>query len=317
MRLAILDDYQGVSLTSADWTAVTSRCDVTVFRDHIANEADLVNRLRPFDIIVAMRERTPFPRTLITALPHLKMIATTGARNDSIDTAAASQAGVVVCGTRGLTSPAAELTWGLILALTRSIPSEYRNVQEGKWQTGIGIGLRDKTLGVLGLGPIGSQVAVIGQAFGMHVVAWSQNLDVEHARLLGVRRAATLDDLLRDTDILTIHLRLSARTIRLIGDPEIRRLRRSSYIINTSRAGITDERALVTALRERKIAGAGLDVFNEEPLPRNHPYLSLDNVILTPHLGYVTKETYAVYFADVVEDVIAYLEGHPIRVLTS
>ncbi len=315
MRVAILDDYQGVALASADWSAVRARCEVVAYPDHLADEAALAARLRDAEIVIAMRERTPFPRSLFERLPNLRLLVTTGMGNRSIDAAAARDAGVTFCGTRGLDYPTAELTWGLILALVRRIPAEGRAIREGRWQTTVGEGLKGKTLGVLGLGRLGSQVATVGRAFGMDVVAWSQHLTRERTDALGVALAASKEELLERADVLTIHLVLSDRTRGLLGAADLARMRPTAYLVNTSRGPIVDEPALVEALRTRSIAGAGLDVFDPEPLPAGHPLRSLDNVVLTPHLGYVTKETYAVFYGDAVEDVIAFLDGAPVRVI--
>ncbi len=314
-RLAILDDYQGVALASADWRRVRDRCDVVVHRDHLDDEGAVAERLRDAEIVVAMRERTPFPRSLFARLPALRLLVTTGMGNAAIDLVAAREHGVTVCGTGGLPYPTAELTWGLILALARRIPAEHAAIHDGRWQTALGDGLHGKTLGVLGLGRLGGQVATVGRAFGMEVVAWSQHLARDRTDALGVTLAASKEALLEQADVVTIHLVLSDRTRGLIGAPELVRMRDTAYLVNTSRGPIVDEGALVDALRERRIAGAALDVFEREPLPAGHPLLALDNVVLTPHIGYVTKETYAVFFGEAVEDVLAFLDGAPVRVL--
>jgi phosphoglycerate dehydrogenase-like enzyme len=315
MHIAVLDDYQSVALTSADWSTLESRADIEVFGDHIADEDALVTRLEGFDGIVAMRERTPFPRSLVERLPNLKLLITTGERNASFDLAALREADVTVCGTGSRGGATAELTWGLILALMRGIPLEHTAIAEGHWQDAVGRDLGDKTLGVLGLGRLGSQVATVGRAFGMPVVAWSQNLTRERADEIGVELASSLDELLERSDVATIHLVLSKRTRGLIGASELVRLGSDAYLVNTSRGPIVDETALVGALRARTIAGAGLDVFEVEPLPAGHPLIGLENVVLTPHIGYVTEETYAVFYRDAVEDVVAYLAGSPVRVI--
>lgn len=314
MRVALLDDYQHVALGSVDWGSLPAGTEVEAFADHIADEADLAERLHGFEAVVAMRERTPFTRTLLGRLPNLKLLITTGARNASFDMAAAHERGIVVCGTRGLGSPTAELTWGLILAVARQIPAEHRAIGEGHWQTTLGVGLQGKTLGVLGLGNLGSQVAAVGRAFGMKVIAWSQNLTAERA----TERGATLvtkEELLSTADFLTIHLVLSQRTRGLIGAAELALMRPSAYLINTSRGPIVDEQALASALAAHHIAGAAIDVFEVEPLPADHPFRSLDNIVMTPHLGYVTKETYDIFYGDALEDIRAYLSGSPVRVI--
>jgi len=273
-----------------------------------------LDRLRPFEGIVAMRERTPFPWSLLEGLPHLRLLVTTGMRNASIDMEAATGLGITVCGTEGLGYPTAELTWGLILAWARRIPCEDRATREGRWQTTVGLGLRGKVLGVIGLGRLGSQVATIGRAFGMSVIAWSQNLTVERAAASG----ATLvpkDDLLAHADVVTIHLQLSDRTRGLLGARELGLMKATTLLVNTSRGPIVDEGALIAALRKRSIAGAALDVFDEEPLPPHHPLRQLDGTVITPHLGYVTAEGYEVFYRDAVEDIRAFQGGHPVRVL--
>lgn len=315
MRVAILDDYQAVAYHSADWSRVQARAELRAYHEHMADAGTLVEQLRDFEVVVLMRERTPFPRALFERLPNLRLLVTTGMGNAAVDLAAAHDAGVTVCGTRGLNYPTAELAWGLILALVRRIPAEDRAVREGRWQTTLGEGLQGKTLGVIGLGRLGSQVATIGKAFGMEVVAWSQNLIREHTDELGVELAESKDDLLRRSDVVSIHLVLSGRTRGLIGAEDLGRMRSTAYLVNTSRGPIVEEAALVEALRSRQIAGAGLDVFDQEPLPAGHPLLALDNVVLTPHLGYVTKETYEVFYGDAVEDITAFLDGSPVRVI--
>jgi phosphoglycerate dehydrogenase-like enzyme len=315
MRVAVLDDYQGVALTSADWDALEGRAEIEVFRDHIADDDALVARLDEFDGIVAMRERTPFPRSVVERLPRLKLLITTGARNASFDLDALREAGVTVCGTGSKGSATSELTWGLILALMREIPREHNAIGEGRWQDGVGRDLGDKTLGVIGLGRLGAKVAAVGLAFGMPVLAWSQNLTRERTDEVGVELATSLDELLERADLATIHLVLSERTRGLIGASELARLGSDAYLVNTSRGPIVDEGALVDALRAGTIAGAGLDVFDVEPLPAGHPLIGLENVVLTPHIGYVTQETYAVFYADAVEDIAAYLDGSPVRVI--
>jgi phosphoglycerate dehydrogenase-like enzyme len=315
MQVAVLDDYQGVALTSADWTAVEARADVVVHRDHLADEDALVSRLADAEIVVAMRERTPFPRSLVERLPNLKLLITTGARNASFDMPALRDAGVTVCGTGSRGSSTAELTWGLILALMREIPREHAAIAEGRWQVALGHDLGGKTLGVIGLGRLGSQVARVGLAFGMPVVAWSQHLTRERTDEVGVELADSLAELLERADVATIHLVLSDRTRGLIGAPELALLGAEAYLVNTSRGPIVDEAALVEALRDRRIAGTALDVFDEEPLPPGHPLIGLDNVVLTPHIGYVTAETYEVFYADAVADILAFLDGAPVRVI--
>jgi phosphoglycerate dehydrogenase-like enzyme len=315
VRVAVLDDYQGVARTSADWSAVETRAEVTFFHDHLTSEDALAARLRDAEVIVLMRERTPVPRSLLARLPALRLLVTTGAGNASVDMVAAREQGVTVCGTRSLGPPTAELTWGLILALLRRIPQEHTATREGRWQTTLGEGVHGKTLGVIGLGRLGGQVATVGKAFGMRVLAWSQNLTRERTDTIGVELTAGMDGLLRDSDIVTVHLVLSGRTRGLLGARELDLMRSDAYLVNTSRGPIVDEGALVEALSSRAIAGAALDVFDVEPLPAGHPFLSLDNVVLTPHLGYVTKENYALFYGDAVEDIVSFLDGAPLRVI--
>lgn len=314
VRIAVLDDYQGCALQMADWNLLLSGNQVQVFQDHLSDHVSLVERLKEFEIVVAMRERTPFPRSVLEQFPRLQLLVTTGMRNASIDVQAAADCGILVCGTEGLPYPTAELAWGLILALLRQIPREDRATREGHWQVSMGIGLKGKVLGVLGLGRLGSQVATIGKAFQMTVLAWSQNLTPERA----AQYSATLvgkDELLSRSDILTIHLVLSDRTRGLIGERELGLMKSTAYLVNTSRGPIVDEKALVKALEKGTIAGAALDVFDEEPLPVNHPLRRVGNTVITPHLGYVTAEEYRVFYGQVVEDIHNFLKGSPIRML--
>lgn len=313
-RVTLLDDYQGVALSMADWKSLPTGTEVVVFKDHLADEDELAARLADFDIIMALRERTPFPRSLLERLPKLKLLITAGMRNASIDMKAAAERGVLVCGTAGLPYPTAELAWGLILSLARRIPTEDRATREGRWQTSVGLGLNGKTLGVLGLGTLGSRAARVGRAFEMEVLAWSQNLTAERAALVGAS-LTTKDELLARSDFVSIHLVLGERTRGLIGARELGLMKRSAYLVNTSRGPIVDEAALIRALQDGTIAGAGLDVFDEEPLPSDHPFRGLPNTAITPHLGYVTEETYRVFYGQALEDVKAYLGGTPLRVL--
>jgi phosphoglycerate dehydrogenase-like enzyme len=314
-RIAVLDDYQYVAASLADWSQLPEAVEVVEFADHIGDVDTLVTRLQPFDVVVAMRERTPFPRAVLERLPNLRLLVTTGARNPSIDVAAARECGVTVCGTGAHPTGTAELTWALILGVARHLPQEDASVRAGGWQQSIGTDLAGGVLGVLGLGRLGERVARIGQAFGMDVVAWSQNLTDERAAEVGVRRVGK-EQLLETADVVTIHLQLSDRTRGLLGHAELARMKPTAILVNTSRGPIVDEAALVQALREGTIAGAGLDVFDTEPLPRHHPLRELRRAVLTPHLGYVTEATYRVFYRDAVEDVAAFLEGAPIRVLT-
>lgn len=312
-RIAVLDDYQGVARTMAGWESLGGH-EATFFRDHLHDQGAVVRRLRDFQCVVAMRERTPFPRSLLERLPSLKLLVTTGRRNASIDTDAATALGIAVSYTGGSTMSTGELAWGLIIAVTRRIPEEDRAVRAGQWQRSVGIGLEGKTLGIIGLGGIGSQIAEIARAFRMRIVAWSQNLTEERARECGAMLVSK-EDLLRTADVVTIHLRLSDRTQGLIGAGELALMKRTAYLVNTSRGPIVDEAALVRALDDGTIAGAGLDVFDIEPLPRGHPLLTAKNTVLTPHIGYVSEDVYRVYYGEAVEDIAAFFGGKPVRVL--
>ena len=314
-NVAVLDDYQGVSQQLADWSALPGGCRLQVFRDHL-NELDAVaQRLQGFDVVCAMRERTPFPRELLERLPNLRLLVTTGMRNASIDLEAATDCGVLVCGTDGgPTNPPAELTWGLILALARHIHQEDAATRQGHWGTTLGPSLEGKVLGVLGLGRLGAAVAKVGVAFEMQVIAWSQNLTQERAAQHGTT-LVTKDELFRQSDIVSVHVQLSERTTGLVGARELGLMKSSALLINTARGPIVYEEALIDALRNGTIAGAGLDVFDQEPLPARHPFLGMENVLLTPHLGYATPEQLSVRYEDTVEDIVAFLEGSPIRTL--
>jgi phosphoglycerate dehydrogenase-like enzyme len=314
LRIAVLDDYQNVAATYADWSLLPEPAEVVEFHDSVTDEGALVARLAPFDVVVAMRERTPFPRAVLERLAQLRLLVTTGARNASIDLEAAAEHGITVCGTGAHATGPVELTWALILAVTRHVPQEDAAVRAGAWQQTVGTDLAGATLGVVGLGRLGARVATIGQAFGMDVVAWSQNLTDERAREVGVRRVAK-EELLAAADVVTVHLVLSDRTRRLIGRGELARMKRTAYLVNTSRGPIVDEPALIDALRGGTIAGAGLDVFDQEPLPADHPLRELRRAVLTPHLGYVTEKTYDVFYREAVEDVVAFLAGEPVRLL--
>jgi len=314
-RCAILDDYQNVALTVTDWSKVAADLDIKVFSQHIGGADNVIKALQGFTIVCAMRERTAFPRAVIEKLPDLKLLITTGARNASIDVAAAKERGVVVCGTPSTGSPTAGIAIGLMLELTRRIGYENARMKAGQlWQTTIGVDLEGMTLGVLGLGKLGTRTAAIAKAFGMKVIAWSQNLTAEKCAAAGADYVSK-EDLFRQADFITIHLVLSQRTRGLVGTREFALMKPSAYIINTSRGPIIDEAAVLAALREKRIAGAGLDVFDIEPLPIDHPLRKMDNVVLTPHLGYVAIQNYRAYFAGVVDDIRAFLDGKPVRVL--
>jgi phosphoglycerate dehydrogenase-like enzyme len=316
VRCAILDDYQTVALKLANWVKIKDRIDIKVFSEHLGGPDKVIAALQGFEIIVAMRERTGFPKKVIDALPALKLLITTGMRNASIDTQAAGARGVTVCGTGTFGNPTSGVAVGLMLELTRRIGYENARLHAGApWQTTIGLDLEGMTLGILGLGKLGTRTANIAKAFGMKVIAWSQNLTPDKCREAAVDYAAK-DELFRQSDFITIHVVLSARTRGLIGAAELALMKPTAYLINTSRGPIVDEAALIAALRGGKIAGAGLDVFDVEPLPLDHPFRKMDNVVITPHLGYVSEQNYRRYFADAVEDIIGFLDGKPMRVLS-
>ena len=313
--IAVLDDYQGVSQQLADWSIMPEGCNVQVFRDHLSQLDAVAERLREFDVVCAMRERTPFPRELLERLPNLRLLVTAGMRNASIDTEAATDLGVLVCGTDGgPTNPPAELNWGLILALARHIHQEDAATRSGHWGTTLGPSLAGKVLGVLGLGRLGAAVAKVGVAFEMSVIAWSQNLTQERAAQHGATLVSK-DGLFQQSDVVSVHVQLSERTLGLVGARELALMKPTALLINTARGPIVNEAALIDALRNGTIAGAGLDVFDQEPLPADHPFLQMDNTLLTPHLGYATPEQLSVRYQGTVEDIGAFLEGSPIRAL--
>jgi phosphoglycerate dehydrogenase-like enzyme len=315
-RCAILDDYQDVALHMADWSKLAG-VEVERFTTHVADEAKLAEMLGGFAVIIAMRERTPFPESLLSRLPALRLLITTGMRNASIDMEAAAKRGVLVCGTGATGGPAAELTWALLLALVRHLPAETRNFRDGgaQWQLTAGNGLEGRTLGIVGLGKLGTKVARYGLAFGMEVLAWSRSNTPEKSQALGIGFAPTLDDLLRKADVASLHLVLNAETRGILGTRELGLMKKGALLVNTSRGPLVDEEALVAALRNGRLGGAGLDVFDQEPLPPGHPFRTLPNVVATPHLGYVTEENYRVYFNDAMEDIAAWRAGRPVRAL--
>ena len=310
--VAVLDDYQQVAEGLVDW--VGAGLAVTTFPRHISDEDELAEALAGFEIVVAIRERTPFPAELLRRLPDLRLLVTTGRRNAAIDVEAATREGIVVCGTDSLVSPTVELTWGLIIALTRNLVAEDTGMREGGWQHTLGEGLEGRTLGLLGLGRIGTRVAAVGQAFGMETIAWSQNLTVERAAAVEVE-AVDKAKLFADADIVSVHVQLSERSRGLVGAEELGRLGPQGLLVNTSRAAIVDQEALVTALEDGTIGGAGLDVYGQEPLPVDDRLRSTPRTVLTPHLGYVTRQNYEVFFQGALEDIEAYLAGQPIRVI--
>jgi D-3-phosphoglycerate dehydrogenase len=315
LRCAVLDDYQNVALRSADWSTVKGDIDIHVFNQPLGSEDDVIAALRDFAIVCAMRERTRFSRKVIEALPNLKLLITTGMRNASIDVNAAADRGVTVCGTAGVGNPTVGVAIGLMLELTRRIGFENARMKaRAPWQITLGTDLEGLTLGVVGLGRLGGRVAAVARALGMRIVAWSQNLTPERAREAGAE-AVSKDELFRQSDIVTVHLILSDRSRGLIGAHELGLMKPTAYIVNTARGPIINESALLEALQTRRIAGAGLDVFDVEPLPTDHPFRQLDNVVLTPHLGYVSSQNYALYFRDTVEDIRAFLDGRPVRII--
>jgi phosphoglycerate dehydrogenase-like enzyme len=314
-RVAVLDDYQKVAERMADWTVLPEGVEVTFFHDHLDDADRLVARLAPFEIIGIMRERTPFPAALLERLPNLRLLITTGLRNASIDLAAARRLGITVCGTRASGHATAELAIALILALARGLCAETASLRAGGWQVGLGRDVAGAVLGVVGLGRLGSQVAKLGKAFGMATIAWSQNLTEAAAAEVGVRWVPK-PELFRSADFISVHLQLSPRTRGLIGAAELDLMKPDAYLINTSRGPIVDEDALIVALRSGRIGGAALDVYEREPLPPDDRLLRLPNLLLTPHIGFVTREAYKVFYADMVEGIAAFLAGQPQRVIT-
>jgi phosphoglycerate dehydrogenase-like enzyme len=314
-QAAILDDYQNAAMGLADWSPVAKDVEIKVFNKPFVDQDEAIKALQGFAIIVGMRERTPFPRKMIEALPNLKLLITTGARNNSFDIKACAERGVTVCGTGSVGSPTTGIAFGLMLELTRRIGFENARLKAGEaWQVTIGRDLEGLTLGILGLGRLGQRSATVGKAFGMNTIAWSQNLTAEKAQAAGAQLVSE-EDLFRKADIVTIHLVLSDRSRGLVGAKELGLMKKTSYLINTSRGPIVDEKSLIAALQAKSIAGAGLDVFDVEPLPLDHPFRKLDNVVITPHLGYVSEQNYRKYFPDIVEDIRAWLDGNPVRVI--
>ena len=314
-RIALLNDYQHVAMQCAAWETLPAGCEVQVFHDHLEDVDALVERLQEFDVVMALRERTPFPRALLERLPRLKMLANTGMGNVAVDIKCCTERGILVCGTGGGGASTFELTWGLILAITRNIPLEHQATQQGAWQRSLGMDLEGRVLGLLGLGRIGSRVADVAQAFRMRVLAWSRNLTAEQAAKCGAELASSKEELLKKADIVSLHYRLGERSRGMIAEAELALMRPSAYLINTSRGELVKEQALIDVLQRKAIAGAAMDVFDQEPLPADHPYGKLENVVVTPHLGYITQGTYDEFYGETLENIIAYLEGAPKRVL--
>ncbi|HEX3647907.1 MAG TPA: D-2-hydroxyacid dehydrogenase family protein [Pseudonocardiaceae bacterium] len=312
-RMAVLDDWEHDAATAVDWSVLPD-VDLTIFTDHVSEHAELVDRLRPFEIVMLMRERTPMPADVVAALPQLRLLVTTGMRNRAVDVAAARASGVVVCGTDGLQWAAPELTWALIMALCRQVPRADASMRAGRWEPTVGMDLHGSTLGLLGLGRLGGQVATVARAFAMNLVAWSPHLTEERAAAHGARLVGK-KELFARSDIVSVHLILADSTRGLVGEAELAAMKPTAYLVNTSRGPIVDQDALLAALRDRRIAGAGLDVYDEEPLPAGHPLRTVGRTVLTPHLGYVTRTTFTSFYGQAVEDVRAYVDGSPIRVL--
>lgn len=316
IRIAILDDFQKVALQNPDMASLAQRVEFVTFADHVEDPVQLAARLRDFDGICLMRERTTLDAALLRALPRLRLILCTGRRNEStIDIAAASAQGITACWTDGMGTPAAELTWGLILSLAHRIHSEIASFRAGCWQLAVGTALEGKTLGILGLGTYGGRLARFGQAFGMQVTAWSPNLTHERAVLAGANLVSK-EALFQSSDVISLHMPLSARSTGIVGTDDIARMKPSAYLVNTSRAGLIDHAALMAALHAKRIAGYGTDVFEQEPLPRDHPFRSMPNVLATPHIGYVTVESYKKFYSQTAENIAAWLDQAPIRLLT-
>jgi phosphoglycerate dehydrogenase-like enzyme len=314
LRCAVLDDYQSVATTSADWSPIAGDVELATFPEHFATEDDLASAVAEFDIIVTLRERVPFPASLFARLPRLKLLVATGMRNTVIDYAAAAEHGVTVCGTASSPIPPVELTWALLLGLARGLVAENTALRQGgPWQSTVGADLHGRRLGLLGLGKIGGRVARVALAFDMEVVAWSRHLTGERAEEVGVERAASKEELLRSSDFVSVHLVLGDRTRGLLGAPELALMKPTAYLVNTSRAAIVDQDALLSALREGRIAGAGVDVFDAEPLPAVHPMRTAPRLLATPHLGYVSQENYRIYYGQAVEAIQAFLAGSPVR----
>jgi phosphoglycerate dehydrogenase-like enzyme len=316
MRIAVIDDYNDAAAGLSCWAGLPDDAEVRFFSGHLTGTAAVVERLAPFDAVVCMRQRTPFPREVLAGLPGLRLLVTTGAKNAAIDLAAAAELGITVCGTRLMPFSAAELTWALILELFRRVGAQDTALRAGVWQNGVGLGLDGRTLGVVGLGRLGRRVAAVGAAFGMDVLAWSPHLTPERGAEGGAR-AVGKRELFAGSDVVSVHMELAPATTGLIGAEELRAMRSTAFLVNTSRGPLVDETALVRALDEGWIAGAGLDVFDTEPLPADHPLRRSPHTVLTPHIGYVTAETFELAYTDAVEDINAFLAGTPARLLAA
>ena len=313
-KLAILDDYQGIALELADWSVLPNNIEITVFRDTLADIESVAERLETFEILAAMRERTPFPRPLFEKLPNLKLLVTTGMRNGAIDMQAAADHGVTVCGTSGNTESTVEMIWALIQAVVRGLPQQDKAAREGKWQTDVGRTLAGRTIGLVGLGRLGARTSAVANFFNMRVIAWSENLTAERALECGAELVSK-EELFKRSDVVSIHLLLSRRTRGLITADDLILMKPDAYLVNTSRGPIIEETALIDVLRAGRIGGAALDVFDREPLPNDHPFLGLDNVIISPHMAYVTEENLKEFYLETVEDIVSWLNGDPIRIL--
>ena len=316
VRIAVLDDWEGVAADLVDWRAALPEAAVSIFTDHLSDPDELTLRLRPFDIVMLMRERTAMPANVLRALSRLRLIVTTGMRNHALDIDAAREHGVLVCGTQGLQWAAPELTWALILALARQIPRADTSMHSGRWEPTVGTDLHGSTLGLVGLGRLGGQVATVGRAFGMELVAWSPHLTEERAATHGARLVAK-QELFSSADVVSVHMILVDATRGLVGAAEIDAMKPTAFLVNTSRGPLVNQQALIRALTEGRIAGAGLDVYDEEPLPAGHELRSTPRLVMTPHLGYVTRDTFTAFYRDAVQDIRAYLDGDPIRVISN
>jgi phosphoglycerate dehydrogenase-like enzyme len=308
IKIAVLDDYQGIAFTMADWSAVQQRADVTVFNDHLVDETEIINRLLPFEVVCVMRERTPLNRQILSQLLNLKLIISTGRRNASIDEKAVEELGITLKTTGYFGGGAPELTWALLMAIARNITVENANLRNGLWQTTISTDLAGKTIGIIGLGNIGTKIAAYANVFDMNVIAWSENLTEEKAAAAGAKLVSK-ETLLKEADFVTIHLVLSHRSRGIIGQNDLDLMKPTAYFINTSRGPLVDEQALINTLQQKKIAGAAIDVYDIEPLPTDHPFRKLDNILATPHIGYVTEKTYKLFYEDTVTEILNWLNG--------